>query len=271
MIILSPRTLQLPRLVSVLLKSAQKLHKVLLFLRRQFCAANHVEEFHGVFQGQESPVVHVRRRSLDPAERERFDGSIRAGHHAVNHLRFIQALRLKVVHQVIGEIRSRMAAYAVSFAEKNLLSVELRNGGFFGIKLSVDVQFGRRRKIQNLLKLSHKMNLAAALQDVDTLLCGDYLVTVEIRGALLELSKIFNGLESTLGPEKTLDVHASERRSLDAMAELLWANVTDFMGGAIFAAIRVAVEAGYAEAWFFGSTIFGCVELLLRKTREQEA
>src|ERR1700675_2522186 len=195
MIILSPRTLQLPRLVSVLLKSAQKLHEVLLFLRCQFCAANHVEEFHGVFQGQESPVVHVRRRGLDPAERERFDGSIRAGHHAVNHLRFIKALRLKVVHQVIGEIRS----------------------------------------------------------------------------ALLELSKIFNGLESTLGPEETLDVHASERRSLDAMSELLWANVTDFMGGAICAAIRVAVEAGYAEAWFFGSTIFGCVELLLRKRREQEA
>jgi hypothetical protein len=35
-------------------------------------------------------------------------------------------------------------------------------------------------------ELSHKMNLAAALQDVDALLRGDYRVTVEIRGALLE-------------------------------------------------------------------------------------
>jgi hypothetical protein len=33
------------------LKSAQKLYEVLLFLRRQLCATNHVEEFHGVFQG----------------------------------------------------------------------------------------------------------------------------------------------------------------------------------------------------------------------------
>jgi hypothetical protein len=33
------------------LKSAQELYEVLLFLRRQLCAINQVEEFHGVFQG----------------------------------------------------------------------------------------------------------------------------------------------------------------------------------------------------------------------------
>src|SRR6267143_4311437 len=163
-----------------------------------------------------------------------------------------------------------MAGPALSLAEKDLLSTQLSSGGLLGIKFSVDVQFGRWRKIQNLLELSHEMNLAATLQDVDALLCGDYMVTVEIRGSLLELSKIFNGLESALGPKESLNIHASESRCLDAMAELLRANVTDLVGGAIRAAIRMAVEAGHAEAGLFGAAIFGRVELLLWKGREQQ-
>src|SRR5260370_41177846 len=106
------------------------------------------------------------------------------------------------------------------------------------------------------------MNLAAALQDVDALLCGDYRVTVEIRGALLKLSEIFNGLESTLGAEETLDVHAPESRCLNAVAELLRPNITDQMRRAIRAAIGMAVEAGHAQARLFGAAVLGRIEML---------
>ena len=111
------------------------------------------------------------------------------------------------------------------------------------------------------------MNVAAALEDVDALLCGHYRVTVEIRGALLKLSEIFNGLESTLGTEETLDVHAPESRGLDAVAELLRPNITDQMCGAIRAAVGMAVEAGHAHARLFGAAVFGRIELLLWKWR----
>src|SRR5258707_12319535 len=111
------------------------------------------------------------------------------------------------------------------------------------------------------------MNLAAALQDVDALLCGDYRVTVEIRGALLKLSEVFNGLESTLGTEETLDVHTPESRRLDAVAELLRPNITDQMRGAIRAAIAMAVEAGHAHARLFGAAVFGRIHILLWKRR----
>src|ERR1700755_2797053 len=109
------------------------------------------------------------------------------------------------------------------------------------------------------------MNLAAALEDVDALLGGYYRVPVEIRGALLKLGEIFNGLESTLGAEETLDVHAPESRCLSAVAELLRPNITDQMRGAIRAAIGMAVEAGHAHARLFGATVFSRVELLLWK------
>ena len=187
--------------------------------------------------------MHIGWRGLDPAERERFDRSVRAGHHPVNHLGFIKAFRLQVVHQIIGEIRSRMAGPTLSFAEENLLSMELSSGSFLGIKSAVDIQFRRGRKIQKLLELSHKMNLATALQDVDALLCGDYRVTVEIRGALLKLSEIFNSLESTLGTEETLDVDPAESRCVNTMAKLLRANIADQMCRAIGAAISMAVES----------------------------
>src|SRR5260370_41563636 len=101
------------------------------------------------------------------------------------------------------------------------------------------------------------MNLTAALEDVDALLCGHYRVTVEIRGALLKLSEIFNGLESTLGAEETLDVHAPESRGLVEVAGLLRPNISDQMGGAIRAAVGIAVEAARTDSALFGAT--GCV------------
>src|ERR1700687_193252 len=214
--------------------------------------------------------MHVRWRGLDPAEWEGFDWSVRAGHHSVNHHGFIEALCLQIVHQVIGVIRAHMASPALSFAEKDFLSTQLGSAGFLGIKFAVDVQFGRGGEIKNLLELSHIVNLAAAIKNVDAFLCGYYRVTIEIRCALLELSKIFNGLEGTLGPEETLNVHPTESRCLDSMAELLRANVTNQMGGAIRAAIGMAVKAGHTKAWLFGATIFGRVELLLRKGRQQQ-
>jgi hypothetical protein len=90
-----------------------------------------------------------------------------------------------------------------------------------GIELAEDVQLRRGWKVEQFLELCHVVRLAAALQDIDALLGGEDRVTVEIGGALLELGEILDGLQRPLRAEQALDVHAAQRRCLDAMAMLL--------------------------------------------------
>src|SRR5438552_8309515 len=47
------------------------------------------------------------------------------------------------------------------------------------------------------------------------------------------LGEVLDGLQPALRAEEPLDVHAAQGRCLDAMAELLRADVADQMGGAI--------------------------------------
>src|SRR5262249_46966788 len=115
------------------------------------------------------------------------------------------------------------------------------------------------------------MDLAAALEDVDALLGGDDGVAVEVGGPLLELGEVFDGLQRTLRTEETLDIHAAERRGLDAMAELLRANVADEVAGAVGVAVDVAVETRDAAAGLDGAAVLGLVELLLREGCDEEA
>jgi len=61
------------------------------------------------------------------------------------------------------------------------------------------------------------MDLAAAIEDVDALLCGNHRIAVEIGGALLELGKVFDRFQAALRAEQPLDVDAAERYRPDAI------------------------------------------------------
>ena len=83
--------------------------------------------------------------------------------------------------------------------------------------------------------------------DVDALLGGDDGIAVEVGGALLELGEVLHGLQRALRAEQPLDVHAAQRRRVDAVAELLRADVADEVRGGVGVAVGVAVEAGDAR------------------------
>ena len=58
-------------------------------------------------------------------------------------------------------------------------------------------------------------------------LVGDHRVAVEVRRALLELREVLDALQRALRAEEALDVDAAQRRRVDAVAELLRADVAD--------------------------------------------
>jgi hypothetical protein len=55
---------------------AQEVDEVLLFARRQLRAEYEIEEFNRIVEGQQAPVVQLRRRILDAAKRKGFDGPV---------------------------------------------------------------------------------------------------------------------------------------------------------------------------------------------------
>ena len=61
-----------------------------------------VEELDGVLEREQAPVVEVRRRVLDAAQREGLDRPLGAP--------AVEALDLEVVHRVVGEVRLRRVA-----------------------------------------------------------------------------------------------------------------------------------------------------------------
>jgi hypothetical protein len=71
-------------------------------------------------------------------------------------------------------------------------------------------------------------------------------------------------------PKILLQIHAPQRRRVDAMSKFLWPDVADQMSARIGVAIRMAVEAGYAETRPLGPAVVDQIELLLGKRREQE-
>jgi hypothetical protein len=95
----------------------------------------------------------------------------------------------------------------------------------------------------------------------------DDMVAVEVRGALLELGKVLHRLHSMLRAKQSLDVHAAQRRGVDAVAELLRADVADQMRRAIGMAVGMAIEASDTAARLLRTAIFGLVELLLSEGR----
>ena len=67
-----------------------------------------------------------------------------------------------------------MASGALSFAKENLLAMKFFPCRFLRVELSKHVELRRRREVQNFLKFSHIVNLAAAVQNVNSFLgCDD--------------------------------------------------------------------------------------------------
>ena len=61
---------------------------------------------------------------------------------------------------------------------------------------------------------------------------GDDRVAVEVGRALLELGEVLDALQRPLRAEQPLDVHAAQAGRVDAVAELLRADVADQVRGA---------------------------------------
>ena len=115
------------------------------------------------------------------------------------------------------------------------------------------------------------MDLAAAFQNIDPFLCGDDRIAVEIGSALLEFGEILDRFQGALRAEEPLDVHAAERRRIDAMAIRLRTDIAGKMRRAIGVAVRMTIEASDATTRFLRTPILGLVELLLRERRQQQA
>ena len=114
------------------------------------------------------------------------------------------------------------------------------------------------------------MHLAAAFEDVGAFARRVGRDAVEVGGPLLELGEVLHGLERALRAEQALNVHAPQRWRVDAMAMLVGPNVADRVGGGVRMAVGVTVEAGNALMGLQAAAVFGGVELLLGKRRDQQ-
>src|ERR1700730_11410326 len=209
---------------------------------------------------------------LDAAQNWRLDWSVSARRRdqAVNDLGLVETLDVQVVHQVVGVIRSHMASGTLSLAEENFLAVEFLRRCFFRVELSEHVEFGRRGKIEYLLKFRHVVNLAAALQDIDPFFGGDDRVSVEVGRALLEFRKILNSFQGPLRTEQPLDVDSAQGWRVDPVAHFLGTNVSRLVSGRVGAPVLMAIKARDSQTWMFDTAIRRLVELLLREWGEQQ-
>jgi hypothetical protein len=157
--------------------------------------------------------------SFTPRKAKVFDRPVPDRHHVVDHHRLEEALGLEVVRQIVGVEGWLMASRALALAEKDLLAAHLGLRRLGGIELAENIELGRRRKVQHLLKIGHEVDLAAALERVHPFLCGDHDIAVEIGRALLEFGEILDRLQRSLRSEQPLDVQAAQRNRFDAVAE----------------------------------------------------
>src|SRR5258707_197106 len=162
------------------LKGSEECDEVLLLVACQLRTHDQVEEFDRVLQRQQTAVMHVRRRVLDAAQRERLDRPVPCFPQAVDHHRLEKALDLEIVHQVIRVVGRGVAGAALALAEEDFLPAQLRGSGLAWIELSEHVKLRRRRESQHLLELRHDVHLMTALKNVYALLGRDHIVAIEI-------------------------------------------------------------------------------------------
>ena len=120
------------------------------------------------------------------------------------------------------------------------------------------------------MELRHEVHLAAAFEDVHAFARRLLGVAVKVRGALLELGEVFHGLQRALRAEEPLDVHAAQRRRVDAVPVLVGPDVADRVGGGVGVAVGMAVETRDTEVRLEAAAVGGGVELRLRKRRDQQ-
>ena len=128
-------------------------HQLALLLAGQLRLQNEVEELDRVFQGQQAPIVEVRGRFLDAAEREGLDRPLDGRHHAVDRLGLVEAIDHQVMHRIIGVIRGGVAGGALGLPKEKLLPTHLvaLRVELAGVKLAVEPQTGGGRKIEQVL------------------------------------------------------------------------------------------------------------------------
>ena len=205
-----------------------------------------------------------------PRKRKRLDGAIRARHASIDHPRRVKALHLQIVHGIVRVIRRLMALGAGRFAEEEVLPALFRRGGFLRVHLAVNPQLGCRREIQEFLELRHEMHLAPPFENVGPFFCPDHMIAVEVGPPLLKLREILHALERPLRAEEPLDVEAAQRRGINAMTELLRADVSGQMGTGVRMAVRMTLEAGNATAGTHAAPVFCLIELLLREWGDEQ-
>src|SRR4026207_897254 len=96
------------------------------------------------------------------------------------------------------------------------------------------------------------------------------MIAVEVGAALLKLREVLHILERSLRAKQPLNVQAAQRGGINAMTELLRADISGQVGTGVRVAVRMTVETGDATAWTHGATVFRLVELLLRERRDEQ-
>src|SRR3954454_15363346 len=104
---------------------------------------------------------------------------------------------MQVVHFVVQIERSWVASSALGFSKKEVFAGYFQLRCFSSIQVSKPIQLWRRRKVKHVLGLRHVWDHAAR-QLLKALLHRPNWITVKIRGALFELSKILNRAQAPL-------------------------------------------------------------------------
>ena len=97
------------------------------------------------------------------------------------------------------------------------------------------------------------------------------MVAVEVGRALLELGEVLDRAQRPLGAVDLLVEHAAQAGGVEPEAGRLRTDVRSQVEGAVGVEIRVAVEAGDAQALLGHLAVLGLIELLLREGRQQES
>jgi hypothetical protein len=100
---------------------------------------------------------------------------------------------------------------------------------------------------------------------------GDDLVAVEVGGALFKLGEVLHGAQGAFGAVDLLIEHATQTHRVNPEARGLRAIVRVQVEGGVGVAVRMAIEAGDAQAGHVDLAVVGLVELLLGERRQQQA
>ena len=111
-------------------KGSHEFHQILFLLRAESQFKNQIEKLHRILQRKKPSIMEIRRRILNASQWKSLSRTICACHTAVDHARFIETLRLQVMHEIVGVVGCWMTAGASGLTEENSLPPLLRFGRF---------------------------------------------------------------------------------------------------------------------------------------------